>query len=353
VRLVIGTRPEAIKLAPVAHALKDRGIDPRLVFTGQHPALNPVDYGLGGFDAAGLRCRGLEDPWAHARLVATRLADHLFDRPALLVVQGDTSSALGGALAADALGIPLAHVEAGLRTHDREQPWPEEEFRVAIDARADLLLAPTELSAANLRAEKVRGAIHVTGNTSVDAVLAAVASLSTPQATAPRLLVTCHRRESWSSGLASIADAVADLAAAVPVDFVLHPNPLVARLMRSRLDGVDGVTLHLPCGHRELLVKMRSATLVLSDSGGIQEEAATLGAPLLVLREKTERPEAIATGNMILVGTGRERIVAEAQRLLADSAALEAMARPCFPYGDGAAGIRVADIIGQWLARKK
>jgi UDP-N-acetylglucosamine 2-epimerase (non-hydrolysing) len=295
----------------------------------------------------------MEDPWAHARLVATRLADHLLDKPTLLVVQGDTSSALGGALAADSLGVPLAHVEAGLRTHDREQPWPEEEFRVAIDARSELLFAPTELSAANLRAEKVSGAIHVTGNTSIDAVLAIIDDLPKPVPCGRRLLVTCHRRESWSAGLRSIAEAVSELARLLPVDLILHPNPLVADTMRVALGDVDGVTLHPPCKHRDLLIMMRSATLVLSDSGGIQEEAAALGAPLLVLREKTERPEAAATGNMILVGTDRDRIIAEARRVLADGSRLAAMSRPAFPYGDGAAAGRIADIIGSWVGRKK
>jgi len=353
VRLVIGTRPEAIKLAPIAHALKARGIAPRLIFTGQHPNLDPADHGLAGFAAAYLRCRGLDDPWAHARLVATRLADHLLDKPKLLVVQGDTSSALGGALAADALGVPLAHVEAGLRTHDREQPWPEEEFRVAIDASAELLFAPTELSAANLRAEQVRGAIQVTGNTSIDAVLAIINDLPEPISAGPRLLVTCHRRESWGAGLQSIAGAAAELASLVPVDLILHPNPLVADTMRAALGTSAGVALHLPCSHRDLVVRMRSATLIMSDSGGIQEEASALGAPLLVLREKTERPEAIATGNMILVGTDRDRIVAEARRLLANDQALAAMRLPAFPYGDGTAAARIADFIGKWLAAKK
>jgi UDP-N-acetylglucosamine 2-epimerase (non-hydrolysing) len=353
VRLVIGTRPEAIKLAPLANALKARAIVPRLIFTGQHPSLNPADYCLAGFAAAYLRCHGMEDPRAHARLVATRLADHLLDKPTLLVVQGDTSSALGGALAADALGVPLAHVEAGLRTHDREQPWPEEEFRVTIDARSDLLFAPTELSAANLRAEEVGGAIHVTGNTSIDAVLAMIDDLPEPVPGARRLLITCHRRESWSGGLQSIAEAVAVLARLMPADVILHPNPMVGDTMRAALGNVDRVTLHPPRPHRDLLIMMRSATLVLSDSGGIQEEAAALGAPLLVLRDKTERPEAVATGNMILVGTDRDRIIAEARRVLADRSTLAAMSRPAFPYGDGAAAARIADIIGSWIGRKK
>lgn len=285
--------------------------------------------------------------------MATRLADLLLDRPALLIVQGDTSSAFGGALSANALGIPLAHVEAGLRTHDPLLPWPEEEFRVAIDARSDLLFAPTELSAANLRAERVSGEIHVTGNTGIDAVLAAARDLPARSGGPPRLLVTCHRRESWGAGLQAIAAALVELAPLAAIDVVLHPNPNAATAMRAHLDGVGGIRLHRPCGHRDLLALMRAATLTLSDSGGMQEEAAALGAPLLVLRDKTERPEAIATGNMILVGTDTARIVAEVRRLLADPAALGAMSSPAFPYGDGNSGKRIAAIIERWLGQTK
>lgn len=283
----------------------------------------------------------------------TRLADQLLDQPALLIVQGDTSSAFGGALAAAALGVPLAHVEAGLRTHDPLLPWPEEEFRVAIDARADLLFAPTELSAANLLAEEVRGEIHITGNTGVDAVLSAATDLPASSCGPPRLLVTCHRRESWGEGLQAIAAALVELRPLAAIDVVLHPNPVVATTMRARLAGIDGIALRPPCGHRDLLKLMRSATLTLSDSGGIQEEAAAIGAPLLVLRDKTERPEAIATGNMIMVGTNRPTIVAETERLLGDAVALAAMRRPAFPYGDGRSGPRIAEIIVDWLGQKK
>ena len=326
---------------------------PRLILTGQHPNLDLSAYGLAGFDATHLRCRGQDDPRAYATAVATRLADHLLDRPALLIVQGDTSSAFGGALAADALGVPVAHVEAGLRTHDPLLPWPEEEFRVAIDARSDLLFAPTELSAANLRSEGVSGEIHVTGNTGIDAVLAAAGDLPARSSGPTRLLVTCHRRESWGEGLQAIAAALVELAPLAAIDIVLHPNPNVAAMMRAHLDGVGGIRLHPPCGHRDLLALMRAATITLSDSGGMQEEAAALGAPLLVLRDKTERPEAIATGNMILVGAGSARIVAEVRRLLADPAALAAMARPAFPYGDGRSGPRIAGCIERWLGQKK
>ena len=276
--------------------------------------------------------------------------------PDLLVVQGDTSSALGAALAGFTAGIPVAHVEAGLRTHDPSLPWPEEEYRTAIDADADLLFAPTELAAANLRAEKVGGEIHVTGNSGIDALLGTVSRLPPPSlrdSRVRRLLVTCHRRESWQDGLGSIAAALAELAGqGVEADFILHPNPFVATGMRRLLNGVRGVRLIDPCGHEELLLRMRDADLVLSDSGGIQEEAPALGVALLILRGKTERPEGIAAGSSRLVGTDRGRIVSEVRRLLDDPAALAAMSRPVLPFGDGRAGPRIASIIMSWLQQR-
>lgn len=276
--------------------------------------------------------------------------------PDLLIVQGDTSSALGAALAAFTAEVPVAHVEAGLRTHDPRLPWPEEEYRTAIDADADLLFAPTEIAVANLRAERVPGEIHVTGNTAIDALLAAEAALP-PRPPRPSdsrtILVTCHRRESWGEGLQSIAAAVAELGRDCEVRFVLHPNPRVAREMRSLLTDTANVRLIEPCSHRALLELMRKSDLVLTDSGGIQEEAPALGVPLLVLREKTERPEGITAGNARLVGTTKQRIVEETRQLLGDPAALAAMGRRSFPYGDGEAAPRIATIVAEWLARRR
>lgn len=354
-RLVVGTRPEAIKLAPVAHALAAKGIAARLVLTGQHPALDPADFGFRGFMADRLDCPGEEDPQRHVRAVTAALLPQLATSRDLLVVQGDTSSALGAALAAFTAGVAVAHVEAGLRTHDPQLPWPEEEYRTAIDAGADLLFAPTAVAAANLYAEQVAGEIHVTGNTAIDALLAAEPELPppAPRGGRRRLLVTAHRRESWGAGLQSIGEAVMELARDADMQFVLHPNPHVAAKMRDLLDAAPGVHLLQPCGHRELLMRMRDADLVLSDSGGIQEEAPALGVPLLVLREKTERPEGIACGSARLVGTSAERIVNGARELLGDDDALAAMRRRTFPYGDGHAAPRIAAIIEQWLGRRE
>ena len=342
-------------MKPVAAALAARGIPLTLVLSGQHPGLGPQEFGLEGFEALLLGCPGEEDPHRHVRAVTIALLPFLRAAPELIVVQGDTSSALGGALAGFSAGIPVAHVEAGLRTHDPMQPWPEEEYRAAIDAQADLLFAPTEISAANLRAEQVPGDVHVTGNTGIDAVLEAISRLPRPalREDRPCILVTCHRRESWRDGLRSIAAALRDLVAdgSSEVDVILHPNRFVAEQMRRRLDGTPGVRLIEPCSHMELLQRMRGATLILSDSGGIQEEAPALGVPLLVLRDKTERPECLASGNARLVGTERTRIVGAAKTLLNDPAALTSMSRRALPFGDGRAAVRIADVIEQWLGR--
>lgn len=350
--VVVGTRPEAIKLAPVAAALAARGLPPRLILTGQHP-LVPAEHGLADFELVSLRCPHSNDPDATVAAVARTVAPLLAERPALLVVQGDTASALGGALAGFAAAVAVAHVEAGLRSFDPSMPWPEEQYRTAIDARADLLFAPTEISAANLEAEGVPGRIFVTGNTGIDALLAAVGRSPAParvQEGGIRMLVTCHRRESWGDGLRSIAAALLELADSysLAIDLVLHPNPAVAGVMRDLLDGRPSIRLIEPLAHADMIAAMQSCDILLSDSGGMQEEAPALGIPLLVLREKTERPEGVASGNMLLVGTDRRRIAEHVARLL-DPAVRSAMGRRAFPFGDGHAAPRIAGHIADFL----
>jgi UDP-N-acetylglucosamine 2-epimerase (non-hydrolysing) len=345
--LILGTRPEGIKLEPVAAALRGMGLSPILIFTGQHPQLDPADYGLASYQAVRLDCPGQPDAHAHVRAVTRAAAPVLRQmRPALALVHGDTSSALGGSLASRLAGYPLGHVEAGLRSHDRRRPWPEEEFRLAIDAEAELLFAPTELSAANLRRERVRGQVHVTGNTGIDAVLSKRAAAARTPRGLPRLLVTCHRRENWADGLDRIADAVKAIAGEgiATVEVLLHTNGSLAGRVRAKLGAVAGVRLRPACSHAETLDAMVSCDLVLSDSGGMQEEAAALGVPLLVLRDRTERPEAVATGSAELVGTDPARIVAAARRRLRAPATAAAL-----PFGDGHAGERIAAIIEEWL----
>lgn len=290
-------------------------------------------------------------------MVEARLRPKLAERPAMLVVQGDTSSAFGAALAGFAAGIPVAHVEAGLRTHDPSLPWPEEEFRTAIDSRSALLFAPSEHSASNLRRERLPGRIHITGNTGIDALFAVLSGLGSAVRSdygTFRILVTCHRRESWGEGLRRVAQAIASIARRdrTAIEFVLHPNPAVAMPIRDLLGNDDNVAIIPPEDHRPLIDRMRRCDLILSDSGGIQEEAPAIGIPLLILRDKTERPEAIATGNAMLVGTDPDRIVAAVLDLMEDRPALAAMARPAFPFGDGRSAPRIARLIADWIDQR-
>lgn len=301
-----------------------------------------------------LGCAGRPDPQLHVRDVARTIGPAIASAR-LVVVQGDTSSALGGALGAAQAGIPIAHVEAGLRSHDRLNPWPEEDFRVAIDSLSALLFAPTELSAANLRREGVGGHVAVTGNTGIDALLDRLPLLPAPapRTAQRRLLVTCHRRESWGERLEAIARCLRAIAsrADVAITFVLHPNPRVAQDMGRLLGDAANIELHEPCGHLEMLQRMRGSDLILSDSGGMQEETPVLGVPLLILRDRTERPEGIASGNLLLVGRDPESIRSIVGRLLDDPKTLQSMSRPSFPYGDGQASERIATVIESWLRR--
>ena len=300
-----------------------------------------------------LTCAGQDDPHAHVGAVTKAVLPVLCDiLPRLVIVQGDTSSALGGALAAATARIPLAHVEAGLRSHNCRHPWPEEEFRIAIDRQADLLFAPTELSAANLAREGICARVHVTGNSGIDALLP-IAAQKRRQARSNqrRLLVTCHRRENWGQSLEAVAAALKGIAVegVGRIDMVLHPNPALARRILELLSGVPGLRFSPPRGHREMIDAMLEADLVLSDSGGMQEEAAALGVPLLVLRDTTERPEAIACGTVELVGTDPERIVRAVRRRLKSPRDCSAAS----PFGDGRAGERIAAIIEGWMREKE
>ena len=349
IALVVGTRPEAIKLSPVAHALAALGEAPRLLVTGQHPGLELADHALEGFAATPLCCPGQPDPMLHADLVRSALKRLLpMDPPELLIVQGDTSSALGGALAARELGISLAHVEAGLRSHDPNLPWPEEENRVTIDRLSDLLFAPTSANGANLRRDRVPGQVHVTGNSGIDALAEIVGQVPVkPRRRWPwhpfTLLVTCHRRENWGAGLDGVAKAILALSSQrVEADVLLPPNPMVTQRMTKLLGGQRRIRLIPPLSHRATIAAMREADLVLSDSGGMQEEAPALGVPLLILRDKTERPEGLASGTMALVGTDPDRIIAAIEQLRRNRAAMAAMRRPCLPFGDGRAAARIA-----------
>ncbi|HVN06740.1 MAG TPA: UDP-N-acetylglucosamine 2-epimerase (non-hydrolyzing), partial [Bryobacteraceae bacterium] len=286
----------------------------------------------------------------------------LAERPAMLLVQGDTTTTLAASLAAFYQHIPIGHVEAGLRTGDLSQPFPEELNRVLTTRLAALHFAPTEAAKRNLLAEGVNERrIFVTGNSGIDAVLYVRDALAAGRLPSPEwpqldpskklIVVTAHRRESFGEGFRRICDALARLARRRDVQIVypVHRNPNVMHPVHRMLDDKPNILLIEPLDYVPFVDLMRRAYLLITDSGGIQEEAPSLGKPVLVLREKTERPEAVAAGTVKLVGTDTGRIVHEAERLLDDETEYARMARIHNPYGDGHASERIREAIETWL----
>ncbi len=369
---VCGTRPEAVKLSPLIRELRRRGQRVLLLASGQHRHLAPrmfAELGLApdidlsetgpgtGLSEAGPGA----GPGQLLGALVTRIAPVLHGcRPALVLVQGDTVSTLAGALAAAYARLPVAHVEAGLRTGDPQEPHPEEMHRRLVAPIASLHFAPTVRAAASLRAEGVDAErIFVTGNTGVDALLAGCARLDSSPALQRELqrrfaflgdggflLATVHRRENVGARLDSILGALARLAAtaALPLVVPLHPNPAVRVPFQQQLGHRPGVHLLEAQDHVAMLWLMRRARLLLTDSGGLQEEAPSLGLRTLVLRQATERPEAIDAGASELAPPESDDLVARARRLLG----LPPLA-PLFPFGDGQASARIADHLLDWL----
>jgi UDP-N-acetylglucosamine 2-epimerase (non-hydrolysing) len=296
-----------------------------------------------------------------ARLLAGLERIFLETRPALAIVQGDTTTTLCGALCAFYARAPVAHIEAGLRTFDMQAPYPEEMNRVVTSRLAALHFAATDWAAQNLQREGVPAErIDVTGNTGIDAVLEIRAALESGRLTGISLpvdpnrkliVVTAHRRESFGEGFLSICQAVADLASRDDVQIVwpVHPNPNVQQAVDATVRGQANILLMEPLDYLPFVDLMRRAYLLITDSGGVQEEGPSLGKPILVLRDKTERPEAVLAGTVKLVGTDRAAIVREAVRLLEDRAEYERMARLHNPYGDGQASGRIARRIASYL----
>lgn len=364
---VFGTRPEAIKLFPLVHALAtDARFLSRVCVSGQHRGMLDQVLSIAGVtphhDLDLMQPdQTLDNLTANLLTGIGRVLDE--EKPDWVVVQGDTATAMTAALSAYYRKIPVAHVEAGLRSGDMHHPWPEEVNRRIVGSFAALHFAPTETAAAALRRENVDPAtIHVTGNTVIDALQWVVKRIAEDPALASGLTplegrfagkriigVTTHRRENFGEGMEAIAKAVRRLAARgdVAIVFPVHLNPNVRKVMKSALAGLDNVALIEPLDYPHFARLLDICTLMLSDSGGVQEEAPALGKPVLVMRETTERPEGIKAGTARLVGTDADRIVAETTRLLDDPAAYEAMARAHNPFGDGEATRRIVDLLAR------
>ncbi len=366
VLLVFGTRPEAIKMLPVARALADEpGIKTRICVTAQHRQM--LDQVLALFETRPdfdldimTEAQSLDQITTAVLQGLSRVIDAA--KPDRILVHGDTTTTMGASIAAFYKKVPVAHVEAGLRTGDPQQPWPEEMNRRVTDVIADLFFAPTARSRDNLLREGVRAeAIHVTGNTVIDALLETATHIERkPELGAelahrfafldparPILLVTGHRRENFGKPFLSLCSAIRDLVRAHPIQVVypVHLNPKVQSAVRQVLDGVTHAHLIGPLDYLPFVYLMKRSYVILTDSGGIQEEGPSFGKPVFVMRNVTERPEAIEAGTVKLVGTDRDRIFAQVSDVITDPAAYDRMSRAHNPYGDGRAGRRIAAIL--------
>ena len=366
VMTIFGTRPEAVKMAPVVRALGNcADFRPTVTVTGQHREMLDQVTRLFGITPDHdldimLPEQSLVDITTRALAGLYRVLDET--RPAMVLVQGDAHTTFIGALAAYYHRIPIGHVEAGLRTADKYQPFPEEMNRRMTSALADLHFAATPAARANLLREGIAPtSIVVTGNTVIDALYAVKDLAGIPPVDGlPRLdgrrlvLVTTHRRENWGEPLREIYLALLELLERfddLELVFSVHRNPAVRRVVRDVLHGHPRAHLIEPPDYGPWVQLMRRAHLILTDSGGIQEEATALGRPALVLRTVTERPEGVAAGTLRLVGTDRRRIVEEASRLLTDAAAYAAMAQAHNPYGDGRAAERIIQALRFYFGR--
>jgi len=359
--IIVGTRPEAIKLAPVYRELTSRGADVLLCSTGQHGAI--LDDALANFGITPDHTLAAMRPGQSIAQLCSRILSQIDSlmqeiRPRYVLVQGDTASATMGAMAAAFSHIPVGHVEAGLRTWDKTAPFPEEINRSAITRFAEHHFCPTAQARNNLLREGISDdVIHVTGNTVIDAVHL-MRSLSQGQASEPEwlghldpdkrlVLVTAHRRENQGARMLDICSAVRQLAEYpdAQIVFLLHPNPASRDTVLAQLSDVPDVHLDLPLPYPQMLALMDHAHYLLTDSGGLQEEAAALGTPVLVLRESTERPEGVESGVARLVGTHTQTVLSAAVEVLTDEAHHARMTQATNPYGDGRAAERIADVV--------
>ncbi|NLO20708.1 MAG: UDP-N-acetylglucosamine 2-epimerase (non-hydrolyzing) [Syntrophomonadaceae bacterium] len=364
VLVVFGTRPEAIKMAPVIRELKQvQDIETVVLVTAQHREM--LDQVLQLFNIEpdhdlDLMREG-QDLYSITTGVLNGVREVLEkEKPDLVVVHGDTATTFAASLAAFYQRIPVAHVEAGLRTHNKYSPFPEEINRTLTSRLADLHFAPTDLNRDNLLRESIGDLrIWVTGNTVIDALIQTVrpsfdfgSELSGVDFNRRIILLTTHRRENWGSRMQQIYQAILDLLDTfgdIEIVFPVHKNPIVRNLAESMLGESKRVHLIEPLEYEPFANLMNQSYLVLTDSGGMQEEAPSLGKPVLVLRDTTERPEAVKAGTVKLVGTNRERVFNEARNLLANQLDYHKMARAINPYGDGKAAGRIAKVIVEFL----
>lgn len=366
--LIYGTRPEAIKMAPVVHEMRrTAGFEPIVVVTGQHRSM--LDQVHADFDITPdhdlkimREAQTLQDITVRS-LTGTAELLHV-ERPDAVLVQGDTTSAMSAALAAFYAQVPVVHLEAGLRTDDTYSPYPEEMNRRLTGRLAALHLAPTAASRRNLLRENVEEAsVVVTGNTVIDALLWIVEQnrpfcdqrlADVEQSGDPVLLVTAHRRESWGEPLRRVARALVEIADALPelrIVLPVHPNPAVRETLLPLLRHRTNVLILDPLPYADFARLMAISSIVLTDSGGVQEEAPSLGKPVLVTRDSTERPEGIAAGAARLVGTSTEEIVRSVRELVHDRSTYTSMARATSPYGDGQAASRTVEALRYFFER--
>ncbi|MEL7199658.1 MAG: UDP-N-acetylglucosamine 2-epimerase (non-hydrolyzing) [Pseudomonadota bacterium] len=363
--VAFGTRPEAIKMFPVVSALKETGrFDIRVVVTAQHREM--LDQVLELASIAPDIDLNLMQPGQSLDLLSTRIITQFgetldTEKPDRVLVHGDTLTTMMATLACYFRRIPVGHVEAGLRSGDIYSPWPEEVNRKVTGAVADLHFAPTQGAANALRAENVcDDQIHVTGNTVIDALLHTRSKITSNPGLAANIAdlkaqfshkrivgVTAHRRENFGHGMVQIANALRQLSQRedIAIIFPIHPNPNVATVMRPALEGRDNIALIEPLDYVGFVALMEACDLMLTDSGGVQEEAPTLGKPVLVMRDTTERPEGVKAGTAILVGAEKRAITKHVTRLLDNPSAYSAMAQAHNPYGDGTASQQIAEII--------
>lgn len=363
---VFGTRPEAIKMAPVVKVLAAaQGVDAKVCVTAQHREM--LDQVLDIFDIKPDFDLNLMKPGQDLSDITSNVLLGMRDvykqwLPDIILVHGDTTTTMAASLSAYYAKIKVGHVEAGLRTHNKYAPWPEEMNRCLTGGMADIHFAPTIKAQKNLLAEGISAdAIHVTGNTVIDALLDVVKRVRTDSTLQQRfaqqfdfidsskrlILVTGHRRENFGEGFENICHALAQLAQRSDVQIVypVHLNPQVQEPVRRILGNVPNVVLIEPQDYLPFVYLMDKSAIIITDSGGVQEEAPSLGKPVLVMRDTTERPEAVEAGTVKLVGTDSLKIIQQASQLLDDSDAYQAMARAHNPYGDGQASQRIANIL--------